>query len=78
MKVPRRLREHVSLTINLLDGLGIEWTIDMKHKHPRLLYSVDGKGFMQIVSGSSSDTRSAMNMRSDVIKTIRRERGKEQ
>lgn len=75
MKVPRRLREQVSLTTNLLDELEIEWTIDIQHKHPQLLYSVNGKGFIQVIAGSSSDVRSAMNMRGDVLRTIRKEQG---
>jgi hypothetical protein len=75
MRVPHRLREFISLTTNLLDELEIEWTIDMQHKHPRLLYSVNGKGFIQVVAGSSSDVRAAMNMRGDVLRTIRKEQG---
>ena len=75
MKVPHRLREQVSLTTNLLDELEIEWTIDTQHRHPRLLYKVNGKGFIQVIAGSSSDVRSAMNMRGDVLRTIRKEQG---
>jgi hypothetical protein len=73
MRVPHRLREFISLTTNLLDELGIEWTLDTKHKHPRLLYRVNGKGFIQVVAGSSSDVRAAMNMRGDVLRAIKRE-----
>ena len=75
MKIPHRLREYISLTTNLLDESGIEWSLDVAHKHPRLLYSVNGKPRMQIVSGSSSDRRAALNMRGDVLRTIRKERG---
>ena len=75
MRVPHRLRGQVSLTTNLLDELKIEWTLDMQHKHPRLLYSVNGKGFIQVIAGSSSDARSAMNMRGDVLRNIRKEQG---
>jgi len=75
MRVPHRLREYISLTTNLLDELEIEWSLDVAHKHPRLLYSVNGKPFMQIVSGSSSDKRAALNMRGDVLRTIRKEQG---
>jgi hypothetical protein len=75
MKIPHRLREIVSLAINALDELEIEWTIDTKHKHPRLLYTVNGRGFIQVVSGSSSDVRTAMNIRGDVLRNIRREQG---
>lgn len=75
MKVPHRLREQVSLTTNLLDELEIEWTIDIQRKHPRLLYSVNGRGFIQVIAGSSSDVRSAMNMRGDVLRAIRKEQG---
>jgi hypothetical protein len=55
--------------------LKIEWTLDTQHKHPRLLYRVNGKGFIQVVAGSSSDARSAMNMRGDVLRNIRKEQG---
>jgi hypothetical protein len=75
MRVPHRLRGQVSLTTNLLDELKIEWTLDTQHKHPRLLYSVNGKGFIQVIAGSSSDARSAMNMRGDVLRNIRKEQG---
>jgi hypothetical protein len=75
MRVPHRLREYISLTTNLLDELEIEWSLDVKHKHPRLLYSVNGKSFMQIVSSTSSDKRAALNMRGDVLRTIRKEKG---
>jgi hypothetical protein len=75
MKIPHRLREIISLATNALDELEIEWTIDMKHKHPRLLYTVNGKGFIQVVSASSSDVRTAMNIRGDVMRTIRKEQG---
>jgi hypothetical protein len=75
MRVPHRLREYISLTTNLLDDMKIEWSLDMAHKHPRLLYSINGKPFMQIVSGSSSDKRAALNMRGDVLRTIRKEQG---
>ena len=75
MRVPHRLRGQVSLTTNLLDELEIEWTLDIRHKHPRLLYSVNGKGFIQVIAGSSSDIRAAMNMRGDVLRTIRKEQG---
>jgi hypothetical protein len=75
MRVPHRLREQVSLTTNLLDELEIEWTIDTQHRHPRLLYTVNGKGFIQVIAGSTSDVRSAMNMRGDVLRTIRKEQG---
>jgi len=75
MRVPHRLREYISLTTNLLDDMKIEWSLDMVHKHPRLLYSINGKPFMQIVSGSSSDKRAALNMRGDVLRTIRKEQG---
>jgi hypothetical protein len=78
MKVPHRLREQVSLTTNLLDELEIEWTIDMQHRHPRLLYRVNGKGFIQVIAGSTSDVRSAMNMRGDVLRNIRKEQGENQ
>ena len=74
-KVPHRLREIISLATNLLDELEIEWTIDTKHKHPRILYTVHGKGCIQVVSASSSDVRTAMNIRGDVMRTIRKEQG---
>ena len=69
------MREQVSLTTDLLDVLKIEWKIDMQRKHPRLIYSVNGKGFIQVIAGSSSDIRSAKNMRGDVLRTIRKEQG---
>jgi hypothetical protein len=75
MRIPHRLREYISLTTNLLDDMKVEWSLDMAHKHPRLLYSINGKPFMQIVSGSSSDKRAALNMRGDVLRTIRKEQG---
>jgi hypothetical protein len=75
MRVPHRLRGQVSLTTDLLDKLKIEWTIDMQRKHPRLLYTMNGKGFIHVIAGSSSDIRSAMNMRGDVLRTIRKEQG---
>ena len=75
MRVPHRLREYISLTTNLLDDMKIEWSLDVAHKHPRLLYSVNGKPFMQVVSASSSDKRAALNMRGDVLRTIRKEQG---
>jgi hypothetical protein len=53
----------------------IEWSLDVAHKHPRLLYSVNGKPLMQVVSASSSDRRAALNMRGDVLRAIRKEQG---
>ena len=75
MRVPHRLREYISLTTNLLDDMKIEWSLDVAHKHPRLLYSVNGKPLMQVVSASSSDRRAALNMRGDVLRAIRKEQG---
>jgi len=75
MRVPHRLREYISLTTNLLDDMKIEWSLDMAHKHPRLLYSVNGKPLMQVVSSSSSDKRAALNMRGDVLRAIKKEQG---
>ena len=75
MRVPHRLREYISLTTNLLDDMKIEWSLDMAHKHPRLLYSVNGRPLMQVVSSSSSDKRAALNMRGDVLRAIRKEQG---
>lgn len=75
MKVPHQLREKVSLTTNLLDELEIDWALDIQQKHPRLLYEVNGKGFFQVISDSPFDIRAAMNMRGEVLRTIRKELG---
>jgi hypothetical protein len=75
MKIDRRLREFISPTTEALEDMNIEWTLDVSHKHPRLLYSVDGKQFFHVVSRSPSDKRSGLNMKSDVCRNIRQHRG---
>jgi hypothetical protein len=76
MKGPHQLREQVSLITNLLDELEIERTLDIQRKHPRLLYEVAGKGFIQIIPDSSFDMRAVLNMRGNVLRTIRKTLGK--
>ncbi len=77
MKLPRKVREQASLATKMLDEMNIEWKVDVSHKHPRLLYFIDGKTFIQVFSRSASDKRSNLNMKSDICKTIRQQRGNE-
>ena len=77
MKMPRKMREQASLVTKMLDEMNIEWKVDVSHKHPRLLYFIDGKLFIQVFSRSASDKRSSLNMKSDICKTIRQQRGNE-
>lgn len=77
MKLPRKVREQASLATKMLDEMNIEWKVDVSHKHPRLLYFIDGKTFIQVFSRSASDKRSSLNMKSDICKTIRQQRGNE-
>lgn len=73
MKIEKQIRTIITPTINKLDEMGITWHIEKTTRHFKLLYSVNGKKFTQVVSASSSDTRTALNIKGDVMRTIKKE-----
>jgi hypothetical protein len=73
MKLDRQIKSVVELTTNKLDEMGITWYIERTRRHFKLLYYVNQKGFTQIISATSSDGRTALNIRGDVMRTIRKE-----
>ncbi len=73
MKLEKQLKSIIEPTTNKLDEMGIPWEIDRGAKHFKLLYSYNGKKFTQVLSASSSDGRTALNVKGDVMRTIRKE-----
>lgn len=73
MKIEKQIITIITPTTNKLDDMGIPWHIERGTKHFKLLYSYNGKKFTQILSASSSDNRTAMNIKGDVMRTIRKE-----
>ncbi len=74
MKLPKQVREHIAMAIQELDDAGIAWEIEAGSRHYRLMYEVEGKPVMMIVSGSPSDRRSRMNLRSQVKSSIKKDK----
>jgi hypothetical protein len=72
MKLTKQVRGYIGLAVKELDEAGIPWEVEAGGKHFRLVYFVDGREFGMIVSNSPSDSRSALNFRSQVRKTIRK------
>lgn len=73
MKIDKRIKSVIEPTIKKLDEMGINWEIERTSRHFKLLYSYNGEKFTQIVSASSSDNRTAMNIKGDVMRTIKKE-----
>lgn len=73
MKIEKQIKTIIEPTTNKLDEMGIEWHIERGTKHFKLLYSYNGKRFTQVLSASSSDGRTALNIKGDVMRTIRKE-----
>lgn len=73
LKLEKQIKTIITPTINKLDEMGIPWQIDRTTRHFKLLYSVTGKKFTQVVSASSSDNRTALNIKGDVMRTIKKE-----
>lgn len=73
MKIEKQIITIITPTTNKLDSMGIPWHIERGSKHFKLLYSYNGKKFTQVLSASSSDNRTAMNIKGDVMRTIRKE-----
>jgi hypothetical protein len=71
MRIPKQVRETISLTTQLLEEHEIEWQIELFSKHYKLVYWIGGKSFCSSISKSASDNRSRMNLRSDVMKIIK-------
>jgi hypothetical protein len=74
MKISKQVREYIALAVQDLDDAGIPWQIEFGKRHHKLLYEVDGKVWTMTVSNSPSDKRSALNFRSQVRNSIRRNR----
>lgn len=73
LKLDKQIKSVIEPTIKKLDEMGMPWHIQHGTKHAKLLYSYNGKGFTQIISASSSDGRTALNIRGDVMRAIRKE-----
>lgn len=73
MKLDKQIKSVIEPTTKKLDEMGIPWHIERASKHVKLLYYVNKKGFTQVVSASSSDGRTALNIRGDVMRAIRKE-----
>lgn len=73
MKIDRQIKTIITPTTNKLDEMGIAWQIDRTTRHFKLLYEYNGKKFSQVVSASSSDVRTALNIKGDVMRTIKKE-----
>lgn len=71
MRITKQVRDYIALAVKELDDAGISWEYEAGSKHHRLVYQVNGKPCVAIVSISPSDRRAALNFRSQVRKTIR-------
>ena len=71
MKMTKKVREHVSLATQILEEHGIEYQVEISSRHSRILYWISDKKFFATISNSSSDSRARLNLRSDVMRTIR-------
>jgi hypothetical protein len=73
MKIEKQIKTIIEPTINKLDEMGISWQIERTARHFKLMYSVNGKKLTQIVSASSSDHRTSMNIKGDVMRAVKKE-----
>jgi hypothetical protein len=73
LKIEKQIKTIIEPTINKLDEMRIPWQIERGSKHFKLLYTVNGKKCTQVLSASSSDIRTVMNINGDVMRTIRKE-----
>jgi len=71
MKITKQVREYISLTAQALEDHGIEWQIEISSKHSKLLYWINDQRFFATLSNSTSDNRARLNLKSDVMRTIR-------
>lgn len=73
MRITKQVREHISLATQALEDHGIEYQIEISSRHSRLVYWINDKRFFATVSNSTSDNRARLNLRSDVMRTIRQQ-----
>jgi hypothetical protein len=66
----RKIREHLKPATDMLDAAGIEWEIEARSKHKRLVYRVDGRTYFATVSATSSDKRASLNLRADIRRNL--------
>lgn len=72
MKLTKGVKTIIEPATNKLDELGIPWQMESGGKHLKLLYSVNGIRFTQTISLSSSDARTAMNIKGDIMRNVRK------
>lgn len=71
MKLTKNVKTIIEPATNKMDELGIPWQVESGGKHLKLLYSVEGKKFTQTISLSSSDARTALNIKGDIMRNVR-------
>lgn len=71
MNLPRKLKNHLAPSTNILDEAGIPWRLEHGGSHYKLMYEVGGKKHTMIVSKSPSDSRSSINLKCQVKATVR-------
>ena len=66
-----RKTETFKAAARVLEGHEVEFRVEKGSKHPRILFEVNGRPFLYVLSGSLGDRRAAMNVASDVRRMVR-------
>ena len=57
---------------DICSALGVRHRVEHGGKHPKVVFSVNGRNFKIVVSGSASDVRTYYNSRTAVLRILRR------
>lgn len=71
--ISRKVRAVLEPTIQKLNALHIPWEMYCKPNHVRFDFEVKGKQFKQIVSFCPTDKHVALNIKADVMRTLRQQ-----